>query len=724
MSSALHLYHQNARLLNNCFSLRCLQFSSLILNISQKHRYCTIPSANSNPLIDLKGLPDFHEVTGEAINEALPYIISETEKEHDSFDEILKTKDDVSWDDVVPKSEKIFDSLTLAWNAVSHLHGVKNNAQLREAYQKVQPDLVRLGSKASQSKSMYKALKILDGKKSEHDEAQNRIIESSIRSAKLSGVHLEGSLKEEFNQITQQLAELGTKFQNNVLDSTKAFSYMVDDEKDLEGLPSSVKTLMATNAGQHLNKTVNKEEGPWRLSLDMPCFDPFMKYSLNSSLRQMIYTSYISRASIRDHDNSPNIEQIRQLRKRKSQILGFKNFAELSTSKKMSKTPEAVWKMIKELASKAKPVAKEELETLQGFANSRGFEVDLQHWDIAFWSEKQKEHTLSLNEERLREYFPLPKVLEGLFSLSQEIFGIKITEVAPNPTWHEDVKFFDIQNSQGEHIASFYLDLYSRPHEKQGGAWMGHAIDRNDALGRKPVAYLVCNQSPPIGEDPSLMTFREAITLFHEFGHGLQHMLTTVKYQAAAGINNIEYDAVELPSQFMENWLYDWNTLQKVTSHYKTGETLPQDFFKQIVKGKLYNSGLATMRQLYFGALDMELHTSDDPWQEVMQRISKEYTLMTPLPVDSFPCSFLHIFSYGYAAGYYSYKWAEVLSADAFAAFEEVSLNDRQKVAQLGERFRDTVLSLGGGRHPEQVFIDFRGRKPDVSALLKSHGLL
>lgn len=483
---------------------------------------------------------------------------------------------------------------------------------------------------------------------------------------------------------------------NNVLDATKAFSLVLTNPDDVRGLPESLLQMTAEAAAaeshrdlKEARRNIDPRSGPWKLSLDLPCFEPFMKYSQNRSLREQLYMAYITRASQGESDNSNIIEEIRKLRHEKATLLGFENYAMLSLDSKMAGSPSEVWKMITDLHSKSKLAAEKELINLQNFAQENGFVDDLKHWDIAYWSQKQREHLFSFTDEELRPFFPLPRVLEGLFKLSSELFGIVIKSAdGEAEVWHPDVRFFHIMDERGYHIASFYLDPYSRPAEKSGGAWMDQCLDRSELLNRKPVAYLICNQSPP-GADgtPSLMTFRDVETLFHEFGHGLQHMLTTVPYSDAAGIRNVEWDAVELPSQFMENWLYDKTTMNLVSGHHRTNDTLPDELFQQVCKARRFMAGSQMLRQLYFGALDMELHTSSEPWLAVLERISSKYTVLKPLDQDRFPCSFLHIFASGYAAGYYSYKWAEMMSADAFSAFEEVGLTNRKELNTIGKRY-------------------------------------
>lgn len=732
----MSLVRINQNLLKNCFSLRCIQFSSIIFNINpNKNKYCTnsrfSQSDNSistnNHLLEIKKLPEFNRITGETVETAVPLLIEQVENEFNAFENNLGNNElDYTWENVVNLPESILRTFELAWGAVSHLHSVRNNPSLREAYGKVQPSVVSMATKISQSRHIFEALKHLEGKYDTLELAQQRIISTSIRSARNSGVHLDGGVKIRFNEITQKLAELSTKFTNNVLDSTKAFSHIIYDKNDTEGLPESLLASMASSASSSLDVPPNASSGPWKLSLDIPCFMPFMMYSKNQNLRKKAYLAYISRASKSETDNTEIIESIRALRKEKTSLLGFKTYSDFSLNKKMAKIPSAVWDMIYNLKEKVKPVAQQEYLTLCTFAKMNGHIGDLKHWDSAYWSEKQKEKLFNFKEEELREYFPVEKVLNGLFNLCNFLFSIDISEVEKGmvETWNDDVRFFVIKEQNSSNIiASFYLDLYARPHEKNGGAWFNSALGRNDALGWTPVAYLICNQRSPIGDTPSLMTMNEVNTLFHEFGHGLQHMLTEVRYPAAAGINNVEWDAVELPSQFMENWLYDWNTIKQISSHYVSGEYLPIELFNQVTKAKNYQVGMGNLRQLYFAALDMELHTSDDDWKTVMKRISNEFTILKPHEEDRFPCSFMHIFAGGYSAGYYSYKWAEVLSADAFASFKDIGLENRDELAKLGRKFRSTILAKGGGLHPEDNFVDFKGRKPNVNALLKSYGI-
>ena len=609
---------------------------------------------------------------------------------------------------------------------------------MREAYEAVQPNVVELSTRFGQSKPLYLAFKALrEGEDwAQLDEAQHRIVESSLLHAELAGVGLEGEPQKRFNDIQMELAKLSTDFSNHVLDATKSFSLTLTEPAEVDGLPPSLLSLAAQSARAEGEESATAETGPWRITLDFPSFGPFLKYSTRRDLREQVYKAYITRASSGDLDNAPLIDRILKLRQEEAQLLGYGSFADVSLATKMAPSVDAVDKLMEELRVVSYDAAVRDLADLKAFAASQGAAeaADLKQWDTSFWSERQREEKFAFNAEELRPYFPLPRVLDGLFSLCDRIFDVQIESAnGEAPIWHEDVQYFKISKN-GEPIAHFYLDAYSRPGEKRGGAWMDECINRakmvvdGQSVTRLPVAYLTCNQTPPVDDKPSLMTFGEVETLFHEFGHGLQHMLTTVDYPGAAGINNVEWDAVELPSQFMENWCYHRDTLFGMAKHYETGETLPEHYYEKLLAARTYMSGTAMLRQLNFSMLDIELHHRYDPKgsetvKDVRDRLAPKTTVMPALPEDAFLCSFGHIFAGGYAAGYYSYKWAEVLSADAFAAFEEAGLENETSLKETGRRFRDTVLSLGGGKHPEAVFEAFRGRQPSTEALLRHSGL-
>lgn len=689
-----------------------------------------------NPLLIGQGLPPFEQITPDHVVPGITQLLTELEQELTT----LETQVKPTWTGLVEPLQKLQERLTWSWGIVGHLMGVKNSPELRTAHATVQPNIVQFINKLNQSQAIYQGFKQLRNSQEweQLDSAQKRIVETAIRDAELSGVGLQGEERDQFNAIQLELAELSTQFSNHVLDATKAFSLTLATPEEIAGLPPSLLSLAAQAARAEGSENATPENGPWRITLDFPSFGPFLKYSQRRDLREKVYRAYISRASNGDLNNFPLIERILELKKQKATLLGFDSYAELSLASKMAPNVAAVEALLEELRSVSYDAAQQEFEDLKAFAASKGAEEanNLQHWDIAFWSERQREEKFAFTDEELRPYFSLPKVLEGLFGLVHRIFGITITSAdGQAPIWHEDVRYFQVANESGNPIAYFYLDPYSRPAEKRGGAWMDECISRakwvenGETKVRLPVAYLQCNQTPPIDDQPSLMTFTEVETLFHEFGHGLQHMLTTVDYAGAAGINNVEWDAVELPSQFMENWCYEQATLFGMAKHYQTGETLPEHYYKKLLAAKTYMSGTGMLRQLHFGFVDIELHHRYQPGgsetvSDVRNRIAENTMIIKPLPEDAFLCAFGHIFAGGYSAGYYSYKWAEVLSADAFSAFEEAGLNNQKAVSETGKRFRDTVLALGGSLHPMEVFKSFRGREPSTKPLLIHSGLI
>ncbi|NHC33286.1 M3 family metallopeptidase [Scytonema millei] len=689
-----------------------------------------------NPLLKGQGLPPFADIQPEHVVPAMTQLLAELESELAN----LEANVTPTWSGLVEPIDRLSERLRWSWGIVGHLMGVKNSPELRTAYETVQPQVVEFYNKFSQSQPLYEAFKALRASEVWDTlvDAQKRIVEAAIRDAELSGVGLAGEQRDRFNAIQLELAELTTKFSNNVLDATKAFSLTLTSPDEVEGLPPSWLSLAAQAARAAGEEKATPEHGPWRVTLDFPSYLPFMQHGKRRDLREKLYRAFISRASSGDLDNTPLIEKILQLRREKANLLGFNSYAELSLASKMAPSVEAVETLSEELRRASYDAAKQDLENLRTFAASKGAPEgsNLQHWDIAFWAERQREEKFAFSAEELRPYFPLPQVLDGLFTLVNKLFGVTVTAAdGQAPVWHEDVKYFQIADETGAAIAYFYLDPYSRPAEKRGGAWMDDCIGRakmttheGTVATRKPVAYLVCNQTPPVDGKPSLMTFNEVETLFHEFGHGLQHMLTKVDDAGAAGINNVEWDAVELPSQFMENWCYHRETLMGMAKHYETGETLPEHYYQKLIAARNYMSGSAMLRQLHFGLVDIELHHRYQPGgtetaSDVRQRIAKTTTVLPPLPEDAFLCSFGHIFAGGYAAGYYSYKWAEVLSADAFGAFEEAGLDNPQALTETGKRFRNTVLALGGSQHPMDVFKSFRGREPSTEPLLRHSGL-
>ncbi len=678
-----------------------------------------------NPLLDRSTLPRFDQITAEHVVPGIQALLAEL------LDELTRIESSAvpTWAALVEPLEELGDRMSVAWGMVGHLLGVRNSEALRSAHDAVQGDVVAFWMRVGQSKPIYHALEALrDGSDwAALDPTQRRIVASMLRDAKLSGVGLEGAARERFNAIQTELAELSTRFTNNVLDATKAFSITLTDADEIAGLPQNALELAAQAARQAGARQATAAAGPWRITLDMPSYVPFLQHGRRRDLRERLFRAYVTRASRGEHDNTELVSRILRLRREMARLLGFGDYVELSLATKMAADVEAVEALLEELRGASFAPAERDLEELRALAARSGESAPLMNWDVPFWAERLREERYAYSKEALRPYFPLPRVLDGLFALAERLLGVRVRAADGEvPVWNRDVRFFRVLDEREREIAAFYLDPYSRPEEKRGGAWMDECVGR--LHGRKPVAYLVCNQTPPVGEQPSLMSFDEVQTLFHEFGHGLQHMLTTVEHGFASGIRNVEWDAVELPSQFMENWCYHKPTLLGLSSHVETGAPLPDELFDKVVAARTFRAGSDTLRQLYFASLDLELHHRFDPAGgespfAVQHRIAERTTVVPPLPEDRMLCGFTHIFSGGYAAGYYSYKWAEVLSADAFGAFEEAGLDDARAVAATGRRWRDTVLSLGGSRSPGDVFVAFRGRPPTTEALLRHAGL-
>ncbi|MGB5135505.1 MAG: M3 family metallopeptidase [Prochlorococcaceae cyanobacterium] len=692
------------------------------------------------PLLAGSGLPSFEEITPEQVDTAIPALLRDLNEELVSLESRLEQRlgcadgdgrqpePPIGWAELMDPLRHLEERLRWSWGVVSHLHGVCNTPELREAYQNQQGAVVAFGSRAGQSKPIYRALEQLE---SQHllDPTQRRIVASELRHMRLRGVGLEGTGQEAFNAATAELAQLASDFGNHVLDATNGWSLTLTGEEELVGLPESLRQLLAQAARD------SGEEG-WRMGLDMPRVVPFLKYSRRRDLRETVYRAQVARSSSGDLDNRPLIERILSLRLEQARRLGYANWAEVSLASKMAESVAEVEQLLEDLRAAAYPVAQRELEELRACAARHGAPeaADLKPWDVAYWAEVLRRETFELDTEALRPWFPLEQVLHGLFGLCQRLFDIRIQSTEPGeaPTWHPDVRYFRVHDgASGDLLAAFYLDPYSRPGSKRGGAWMDECLGRTTTPAGEPVlpvAYLICNQSPPVGDTPSLMTFEEVETLFHEFGHGLQHMLTTVDRPRAAGINNVEWDAVELPSQFMENWCYERTTLMGMARHWQSGEPLPEAEYQKLLAARTFMGGTATLRQVHFALTDLRLHSRWTPEcgqspEQLRREVARTTTVLEPIPEDAFLCAFSHIFAGGYSAGYYSYKWAEVLSADAFSAFEEAGLDDEDQVVATGRRFRDTVLSLGGSRSPAEVFEAFRGRPPSPEALIRHSGL-
>jgi oligopeptidase A len=695
-------------------------------------------ASTPSPLLYGEGLPPFEAITPEEVNSAIPDLLERLNTELSQLEQQLerrlgeasKSGEPLGWAGVMDPLHHLGERLRWSWGVVSHLNGVCNSAELRDAHQRQQGAVVAFGSRAGQSALIYRALGQLLEQGQQLDATQVRILDAERRDMELRGVGLSGPEQEAFNAATTELARLASDFGNHVLDATNAWSLTLNSEAELAGLPNSLRDLLAQAAN-------DAGEQGWRLGLDMPRVAPFLKYSQRRDLRETVYRAQVARASSGELNNSPLIERILTLRGEQARRLGYANWAEVSLASKMAGSVAEVEQLLEELRAAAYPAAERELEALRAIARRHGAPeaADLKPWDVAYWAEKLRQENFELDSEALRPWFALEQVLQGLFGLCQRLFDIRIASTDPGeaPTWHQDVRYFRVlDGSSGDPLAGFYLDPFSRPGSKRGGAWMDECLGRSSTASGEsvlPVAYLICNQSPPVGDTPSLMTFEEVETLFHEFGHGLQHMLTTVERPQAAGINNVEWDAVELPSQFMENWCYDRATLMGMAHHWQTGEPLPEADYQKLLAARTFMGGNATLRQVHFALTDLRLHSmwSPDGGQspdQLRRAIARTTTVLEPIPEDAFLCAFSHIFAGGYSAGYYSYKWAEVLSADAFSAFEEVGLDVEDEVVATGRRFRDTVLSLGGSRSPAEIFEAFRGRPPSSEALIRHSGLM
>lgn len=684
---------------------------------------------DNNPLLAISSHPQFDRITPEHVEPAIRHILAEAETKLAALEDSLTP----SWRGLMRPLYELGRPLNFAWSLVSHLLGVMNNEAWREAHQKLQPDVVAFGLRLGQSKALYDGMLSLQqthGK--DLSPPQKRILESSIRAARLAGVGLPPEQRDTFNANRREMAKASTQFQNHLLDATKSFALDLNTHKEADGLPPSLLQMAAQAAKAAGNETATPENGPWRITLEIALFSPFMKYSTRRDLREQLYRAYVTRASRDEQNNQPLIDKILTLREQQARLLGFRSYAELSLESKMAPSVTAVDALHERLRTAAHAAAIQDFSDLTALASEQpDTPQQLLNWDIAYWAERLREKRFHFNDEDLRPYFPFPHVLKGLFSLCNDLFGIRV-EAADGevPVWHPDVRFFNVFNENNSHIASFYLDPYSRPETKRGGAWMNPAAPR-DGTGEAvelPVVYLACNQTPPSADKPSLMTFTEVSTLFHEFGHGLQHMLTTVDEPDASGLHNIEWDAVELASQFMENWLYHKPTLQKLSRHIETQASIPDELFERIAGARIYRAGSDMLRQLFYGMTDMALHhrdnaTAGDSVTKIKNRIAEKTLVLPLIPEDRSLCGFAHIFGGGYAAGYYSYKWAEVLSADAFAAFEEAGLNHAKAISKTGRKYRDTILALGGEEHPMDIFRRFRGHDPDPTALLRHCGL-
>ncbi len=683
-----------------------------------------------NPLLEKYHIPAFDRIEPAHVEEAIRTLIERQEQALKQL-EATCTPD---WQGSLEALEALTQPLETAWQAVGHLVGVKNSTALRDAQAAMMDEVVAADQRVRQSRLLFEACRELRASEAfaELDPARQRALELRLRDARLAGVELAAEAKQRFNAIEQELSSLALEFSNHILDATKAYELIITDSGGAQGWPKSLKE----QASQSWNRSRNlaessAETGPWRITLDGPSYLPFMQHCRNRGLREQLYRAFISRASKGQENNGLLIPRILRLRTELAGLLGYDSYAQLSLASKMAPDLATIRTMFARLEEAAREPAAQELDQLRGLASESGQTEPLALWDLAFWSERLRENLYDYSDDEIRPYFPLPRVLEGLFSLTERLFGVRI-EAADGeaPLWHCDVRYFRVLDQAGEVLAHFYLDPYSRPETKRGGAWMDECLNRRrDASGLQlPVVHLCCNGTPPVGDAPSLMSFSEVETLFHEFGHGLQGMLTEVDCPDVAGIHGIEWDAVEVASQFMENWCYHGPTLSGMSGHYLSGEPLPEELFAKICAARNFRVASSMMRQLEFSLTDLWLHCEHDPCGEedafaAHRRIAQRLSPMAPLPEDRFLCSFSHIFAGGYAAGYYSYKWAEVLSADAFSAFEEAGLDDEQALSETGKRYRSSFLALGGSLEPMAVFTLFRGRGPSIEALLCHNGL-
>ncbi len=687
---------------------------------------------DTNPLYRLAEFPQFNKILPEHGVAAVRALIADAEKAV----LVVEANCPATWDGRIKAVRDATTPVWRTWGVIEHLISVSNNEAWRKVEETLQPEIVAFTMRVMQSRPLYDALSSLQDSETfvSLDEGKKRVIASTLRSARNSGVGLEGEQKTAFNAIINELSSLSMKFSNNILDATKAFSLTLKDKADVVGLPVTLLEACAQAANAAGEKDASATEGPWRITLEYSVYGPFMQYSERRDLRETLYRANIARASEGPLDNRPLIERILSLRKQMAEALGYQNYSELGLSSKMAAKADAVYSMIDTIGDVSIAKAHEELAELKKYAQSCGFaDGPLMNWDLSYWARHQVETLYGYSPEQLRPYFQLEKVLNGLFKLVGKLAGVKIVPAdGMEPVWHPDVRFFRMTDAADTTLAWFYLDPYSRPETKRGGAWMNEFQTREvlpDGTVKLPIALMVCNQAIPSGGKPSCMSPIEISTLFHEFGHAIQHMLTTVDIPEASGINNVEWDAVEVASQFLENWCSRPEILRDLSCHVDTGEKLDDETLACIKASETHHAAMQTVRQLRFSLVDMDLHTKFPSANfksvaDVEKAAAERFAVIPSLPEDRFLCSFSHIFSGGYSAGYYSYMWADVLAADAFGLFEEHDLHSDADVKRIGKRYTETILAKGGAMHPMEVFKAFRGREPDVTALLRQKGLI
>ncbi len=676
--------------------------------------------STDNSLLRFNALPDFSRIRPQHVVPAVDTLLQDCRK---VIAKVAASKD-YTWESIVGPLEECDDRLNKAWSPVSHLHSVADNPELRTAYNACLPKLSEYATEVGQNDALFEAFKSLEKNSDfkDFDAAQKRVVKNALRDFRLAGVALGAEKKARFKEISTRLSELASKFEENVLDATQAWKKHITDVSDLSGLPDSALAV----AKKHAEREDLKG---WMINLEFPSYIAVVTYADDEALRREVYEAYATRASDEGPnagkwDNGKLMHQILALRQEMAKLLGYENYAELSLERKMAPSCDEVLSFIRDLAKRAKPVAVKELKELEEFAGETDGKGSLNSWDIAYYAEKLKKKKFSVSQEDLRPYFAAPEVVNGLFEVAGRLYGLRFTLVEGVEAWHPDVRFFEIHDEKGELRGAFYLDPYARP-GKRGGAWMDECrVRRRGSDGvQTPIAYLTCNFTPPVDHEPSLLTHDEVVTLFHEFGHGLHHMLTRVERAGVSGINGVEWDAVELPSQFMENFCWEREALSLFALHYKTKESLPDALFDRMRAAKNFHAGLLTVRQLEFALFDFRLHIEYDGRQDFIQRVldevRDEVAVIKPPAFNRFAHGFSHIFAGGYGAGYYSYKWAEVLSSDAFSKFEEQGIFDRK----TGLEFLHAILEQGGVRDAMMAFVDFRGREPNSDALLRHTGI-
>ncbi|ABV34758.1 Oligopeptidase A [Shewanella sediminis HAW-EB3] len=676
----------------------------------------------SNPLLTSAVLPPFSKIKPEHIQDAVEQGIANCRSQ---IEKVLAQPQPFTWNNLIAPLEEVDDELSKIWSPISHMNSVVSSEEWRQAHDACLPLLSEYGTFVGQHQPLYQAYKSIKASDEfeQLTQAQKMVIEHSLRDFELSGIGLNDADKLRYGELVKRMSELTSGFSNQLLDATQAWTKLITDEDELAGLPESAIAAAKAMAAA-------KEQEGWLFTLDFPSYLPVMTYSENRNLREECYRAFVTRASDQGpfagkYDNGPLMDEIVALRHELALLLGFDSYAHKSLATKMAQTPQQVLEFLNELASRSKDQGKTELAELTEFAGKEFGATDLSPWDLSFYAEKLKHHRYEISQELLRPYFPEDKVLSGLFYTVNRLFGLKITEQKEFDSWHKDVRFFSIEDSEGEHRGSFYFDLYARE-GKRGGAWMDDCRVRRQTISgmQNPVAYLTCNFNAPVDGKPALFTHDEVTTLFHEFGHGIHHMLTKIDVAGVSGINGVPWDAVELPSQFMENWCFEEEALAEISGHFETGEPLPKVMLDKMLAAKNFQSGMGMLRQLEFSLFDFRMHLEYSPEkganiQAKLDEVRSQVAVITAADFNRFQHSFAHIFAGGYAAGYYSYKWAEVLSADAFSRFEEEGIFN----SETGLSFLNNILEMGGSEEPMELFKRFRGREPRIDALLRHSGI-